>query len=162
MVDWTTWIDDDMRLLHAAGVLNATTREDEKVAWKRYQRKPNSNMIVGRGLYVLQLLDYIEAMEEYNKSRDGDLLVLQSERFRQHRQEEYNKVLKFLNLPPHKLQNATEEIHPTLYKGQSTPMPTTIRTKLQSLYHPYNQRLYELLGWSNDLRWETIYELKVK
>jgi hypothetical protein len=156
MVDWMAWIDDDVRLLEKAGIFNATTRVEEKLAWKRYQRKSNSNMIVGRGLYVLQLLDYIEAMDDYNKSR-SDILVLQSEQFRYHRQDQYNKVLEFLSLPEHTLRNATEEVHPTLNKDLSTPLPPAIRIKLQSIYHPYNQRLYKLLDWSEDLHWENRY-----
>jgi hypothetical protein len=28
MVDWETWIQDDLRLLHTAGVLNATTPQE--------------------------------------------------------------------------------------------------------------------------------------
>jgi hypothetical protein len=153
MVDWKTWIDDDLRLLREAGVLSAQSREEERLAWKRYQRRPNSNMIVGRGLYVLQLLDYFEAMDHYHKPR-SDMLVLQSERFRRYRQEEYNRVLYFLGLPPHTLQNATEEVHATLHKDKSSPMPLAFKQQLQQLYRPYNKRLYDLLGWSDDLHWD--------
>jgi hypothetical protein len=152
MVDWKTWIEDDLRLLTEAGVLNATTRDEERLAWKRYNRRPNSNQIVGRGIYVLQLLDYYEAMDYHQKPR-SDLLVLQSERFRRHRQDVYNEVLAFLDLPPYMLQNSTEDIHPTLNKEQATPMPFDIRVQLQEVYQPYNRRLYELLGWNQSLVW---------
>jgi hypothetical protein len=36
MVDWETWIQDDLRLLHTVGVLNATTPQEEYLAWKIY------------------------------------------------------------------------------------------------------------------------------
>ncbi|KAL3922667.1 MAG: hypothetical protein SGILL_002081 [Bacillariaceae sp.] len=151
MVDWEAWIDDDLRLLREAGVFSAQNRDEERLAWKKYQRRPNSNMIVGRGLYVLQLLDYFEAMDEYGKAR-SDMLVIQSERFRHNRQEEYNGVLQFLGLPPHTLQNAREEIHVTLHKDEA-PMPVSTKRELRKIYHPYNQRLYELLGWSESFQW---------
>jgi hypothetical protein len=153
MVDWQTWIDDDLRLLTEAGVFAARTRDEERLAWKRYQRRPNSNMVVGRGLYVLQLLDYYETMDAYNKSR-SDMLVLHSERFQRHQQSEYNIVLKFLALPPHVLKNVTGNVHATLHNNESMlTMPGHIKEHLKLIYQPYNERLYELLGWRKDLRW---------
>jgi len=146
MVDWETWIDDDVRLLNKAGVFEAKTPEEESLAWKKYQRRPNSNQIVGRGLYVIQLEQYFEAMDRVGKPR-SDLLVLQSEQFRKHRQREYDKVLDFLGLPSHRLVNLTDE-HTTSSK-LATVMPDTCRGKLKKLYRPYNERLYRLLGWDN-------------
>jgi hypothetical protein len=145
MVDWDVWIQDDLRLLNAAGVLTATTPQEEVLAWKTYQRRPNSNMIVGRGLYVIQLEQWYAAMDKVGKSR-RDLLVLQSEAFRSHRQEEYNRILEFLHLPHHRLRNTTDE-HVTTTHEQSIQMPHRIRELLHELYEPYNQRLYKLLGW---------------
>jgi hypothetical protein len=154
MVDWQTWVDDDLRLLTEAGVFTARTRVEERLAWKRYQRRPNSNMIIGRGLYVLQLLDYYETMDAYKKPR-SDMLVLQSERFRRHQQSDYNIVLKFLDLPPHALENVTGNVHATQHKHESTStMPDSIKEYLKQIYQPYNERLYELLGWRKDLRWD--------
>lgn len=40
MVDWETWVNDDIQLLTIAGVLNATTPEEENKAWKMYHRRP--------------------------------------------------------------------------------------------------------------------------
>ncbi|KAG7371124.1 TPR domain protein [Nitzschia inconspicua] len=154
MVDWQRWIDDDLRLLQEAGVLQAKTRDEERLAWKRYQRRPNSDMIVGRGIYVLQLLDYFEIMDQYNKSR-SDMLVVQSERFRRHQQSDYNNVLQFLGLPPHTLQNVTGSVHATHHKEEAvTAMPGSIKEQLKHLYRPYNKRLYALLKWRMDLRWD--------
>jgi hypothetical protein len=145
MVDWETWIQDDIRLLTDAGVLNATSPEEEYLAWKTYQRRPNSYQILGRGLYVIQIEHYLVAMDRIVKPR-SDLLILQSEAFRLNRQDEYNRLLAFLNLPPHRLRNLTDE-HITTTTEQSAPMPESIRKQLQELYRPYNERLYKLLGW---------------
>lgn len=158
MVDWETWVEDDLRLLHEAGValdpaINQT-REEEKLAWKRYQRRPNSQMIVGRGLYVLQILDYFEMMDQYHKPR-SDMFVLQSERFKRHQQFDYNRVLDFLGLPPHGLHNVTGYVHATGHKNETiTDMPAAVRKKLEEIYQPYNERLYALLSWRIDLRWD--------
>ena len=147
MVDWETWIQDDIRLLKKAGVLNATSPKEEFEAWKLYQRSPNSNQIVGRGLYVIQIEQYFAAMDRHSKPR-SDLLVIQSENFRNERQREYDKVLDFLHLPKRKLLNLTDE-HITTNKHTSKPMPESIRIQLQDFYRPYNQRLYKLFGWDN-------------
>jgi hypothetical protein len=156
MVNWDTWIQHDLRLLEESGVLQAInkSKEEEHLAWKAYQRgRSNSQMIVGRGLYVIQLEQYLLAMDRVGKPR-SELLVLQSEAFRDHRQEEYNRLLHFLNLPPHRLRNLTDE-HVTNNGGGggleklSTPMPASIMKQLQELYQPYNERLYKLLGWES-------------
>ena len=147
VVDWDTWINDDLRLLNEAGVWNASTPEEEFEAWKTYQRRPNSHMIVGRGLYVIQLEHWFAAMDRIGKSRD-EFFILQTERFRNDRQGEYNRLLEFLNLSPHRLVNITDE-HITTTHDQSVDMPEHIRSRLQELYRPYNERLYRLLGWEN-------------
>ncbi len=144
MVDWHEWINDDLRLL--SGVLKATTRKEEYEEWKIYQRRPNSQQIVGRGLYIISLEDYLHTMNRRNKPR-SDLWVIQSERFLKYRQKEYDKLLNFLELPPHTLINSSAPIHKTA--GGAIPMPHPIRNLLRTLYRPYNARLYKLLEWDN-------------
>ena len=146
-LDWDTWINDDLRLLRNAGVLNASTPEEELEAWKTYQRRPNSHMIVGRGLYVIQLEHWFSAMDRIGKPRD-EFFILQSENFREDRQGEYSRLLEFLKLPPHRLLNTTDE-HATIIHDQSVSMPDHIRSRLQELYLPYNKRLCSLLGWDH-------------
>jgi hypothetical protein len=148
MVDWETWIQDDLLLLHMAGVLNATTSQKEYFAWKTYQRRPHSNQIVGRGLHVIQLEQYFEAMERVGKPK-AELYVMQSERFCSHQREEYDRWLHFLDLPSHHLSNLTETHRTSV---SSTPMPDSIRRQLQDFYRPYNERLYQLLDW--DRGWD--------
>jgi hypothetical protein len=114
MVDWQSWIQDDIRLLTQAGVLlprhvayiwgnhTVTTTNDnttttgtstststsstfasweatlqaefdaysgstqEMQAWKRYNRSPSSQQIVGRGLYAIQIGHYIAALQRFH------------------------------------------------------------------------------------------------
>lgn len=147
MVDWQVWIGDDVRLLNEAGVLNATTKAEELLAWKKYQRRPNSHYIVGRGLYVIQLEHYFSALERAGRPRT-DLYVMQSERFRVQRQEGYDDLLQFLGLSPWTLSNVSKLTHQTK-SASSKAMPESIRHQLEALYRPYNERLYRLLGWDS-------------
>ncbi|GAX13361.1 [heparan sulfate]-glucosamine 3-sulfotransferase 3 [Fistulifera solaris] len=78
MVDWETWIQDDIERLKRAGVLQDWNRVDfdefsgseaELIAWKKYLRSPTTQMIVGRGLYSLQIEHYFAAMDKVGKPR---------------------------------------------------------------------------------------------
>ena len=154
MVDWKVWIEDDLKLLRKAGVVQDWNEVDfgsfagsdaEMLAWKRYIRNPNSQMLVGRGLYAIQLEHYFAVMDKAGKPR-SDLLIVRSEELRQQTQEVYNKILDFLDLPLHSLRDSSEK-HET--PQGAMPLPKDLRRKLEQFYEPYNQRLYKLLGWDN-------------
>lgn len=154
MVDWETWIQDDIERLRRAGVLQDWNKVDfdefsgsaaELFAWKKYLRSPTSQMIVGRGLYSIQIENYFAAMEKAGKPK-ADLLVLKSEELRENTQLVYDQVIDFLDLPRYILNDTTakHETHKT-----STPMPQSLRKQLEALYEPYNQRLKKVLGWES-------------
>ena len=153
MPDWDAWIDHDIRLLTESGVLQDWTKVDfeqfsgspqEVEAWKRYTlRKDSSMQIVGKSLYAISLTQYFQAMDDYGKPR-SDLLVIPSERMRSHTQEVYDQVLQHLQLPAANLSSDGDK-HTT--KGSSAPMPEAVRRKLETLFEPYNRRLYKMLGW---------------
>jgi hypothetical protein len=154
MVDWETWIQDDIERLKRAGVLQDWNRVDfdefsgseaELIAWKKYLRSPTTQMIVGRGLYSLQIEHYFAAMDKVGKPR-SDLLVIRSEELRDETQLVYNRVIDFLSLPQHVLDD-TEAKHET--QKSSIPIPSDLRKQLEELYRPYNRRLNELLDWNN-------------
>jgi len=154
MVDWEVWIEDDLQLLTEAGVVQDWDEVDfdsfagseaEMLAWKTYIRNPNSQMLLGRGLYAIQLEHYFTAMDKAEKPR-SELLVIRSEELRDHTQEVYSKILDFLHLPPHTLPDASQK-HET--PPGAMPLPDHLRKKLEQLYEPYNRRLYKLLGWEN-------------
>lgn len=154
MVDWATWIQDDIELLRQAGVLQDWNQvnfeefsgsEAELLAWKKYLRSRTSQMIVGRGLYSLQIEHYFAAMEKAGKPR-SDLLVLRSEELRKETQSVYDRVIKFLDLPRHVLNDTTAK-HET--QKTSTPIPADLRRQLEKIYEPYNRRLDKLMGWNS-------------
>lgn len=136
MVDWETWIADDLRLLNQSGIFQASTPSEEALAWRIYNRRPNSHQIVGRGLYILSLQDYWRTLDQWEDG-GGDrdrLYVIQSEAFRdpQRREAEYQALLEFLELPPHSLDDywRTTEIHatPKEYKNHTATSNTTRTT----------------------------------
>jgi hypothetical protein len=156
MVDWEVWIEDDLRLLKKAGVVRDWNEvdfdtfsgsEEEMTSWKRYLRQPNSNMILGRGLYAIQLEQYFSAMEKAGKSR-SELLVIQSEDLLNNTQSVYDRMLDFLDLPPHRLEDLQPK-HRTTSIDSAMPLSDQLRKKLEVFYEPYNLRLYSLLDWDN-------------
>jgi hypothetical protein len=152
MVDWEKWINDDLRLLQQAGVIQDKVdfetfsgSAEELKAWKTYLRNPNSQMLIGRGLYAIQIENYFAAMDRAGKPR-SQFLVLRSEELRTNTQEVYDRVLNFLDLPPHQLRDVSAR-HET---GKNvTALPDYLRTRLEELFEPYNQRLFKLLGWDH-------------
>jgi hypothetical protein len=162
MVDWTTWINDDLRLLRRAGVIQDWNQVDfeafagsdmELNSWKRYLRYPNSQMLLGRGLYAIQIGHYFAAMDRVGKPR-ADFLAIQSEDLRLDTQNVYDRVLTFLDLPPRKLSD-TSEVHQT--RSNSTSIPDDLRKTLENLFEPYNKRLYKLLKWDHVWPYGHIY-----
>jgi hypothetical protein len=74
------------------------------------------------------------------------ILILKSEDLYANPCEIYNQVLKFLNLPPHQLENY-EKYNVTEY----SPVSETAYQQLKEYFRPHNQRLAEMLdrdfGW---------------
>jgi hypothetical protein len=149
----------------------------EMQAWKRYNRSPSSQQIVGRGLYAIQIGHYIAALRRkqnqrsrrstgddnstfHDKKEDDDdddfqqvlqqkLLVLTSEDLAAQTQKVYNRVLNFLDLPRHVLLDTSKVHAADTQTLPDVPMPHHIRMQLQRLYEPYNQRLFQMLQWKN-------------
>jgi Sulfotransferase domain len=156
MVDWEVWVNHDIQLLQTAGVLQDWNVVDfetfagsevELLAWKRYVRSAqNSMFLVGRGLYVIQLQHWYQAIQRAGKPT-SDLMVIHAEAMRNSTQSVYNDIIQFLDLPPFVLSDSAPK-HETIIKS-ALPMPESIRKNLKKLYKPYNQRLYKMLGWGN-------------
>jgi hypothetical protein len=144
MPTFEEWIDMDFQLLKETNVLTESTNE----AWKNYTRKCR-HAPIGRGLYALQLRQWFQAYETAGKSR-SDFFIIQSERFKEHKNQVYNQVLRFLGLEPFDLPNEME-----LNTGKyNEEMNTTTRERLEEFYEPYNQELYALLGKEWDGVWD--------
>ena len=143
------WVDINIKELAHAGVLNAKNPYEELLAWERYNIDPryrNSRKcktFVTRGMYAIQLLHFVTALEAFDRPR-SDLHVIHSEDMQGNkRQQEYDKILNVLGLPPHTVKRKAP-VHKTAYESS---MNSTTREKLDKFYRPYNSRLYKLLGW---------------
>ncbi len=90
---------------------------------------------IKRSIYHSQLKDILSQFKR------EDVLVIQSERFNEFPQEVYTKVLSFLGLPPYELDFSKQ------YNSHAYPaMKEETFSKLEELFRPYNENLYELLG----------------
>ena len=108
-------------------------------AWAKYT-KLGINAPVGRGIYCIHLLQWIQAMDKYNKPR-SDLKVLSSQHLLDHTNETYADILSFLQLPPHTLTQYSK-IHQTPY--HETEMLPSTRQKLQTFFEPFQRLLEDL------------------
>jgi Sulfotransferase domain len=148
------WVDINIKELTYAGIVNASDPYEELLAWKNY----NNNRInrglrkcrtfVTRGLYSIQLLHFMSALEAAGRSR-SDLHVLLSEKLSgDTKQVEYDTLVEFIQLAPHTLHH-NKTIHATNYEAV---MNESTQVKLETFFRPYNFRLYEMLDW--DPVWE--------
>lgn len=164
MVDWEVWINDDLQSLRAAGVIAADrTAEqakdfrgsaEEVAAWKNYTRARNSQFVLGRGLYSIQLRQWYSVMEKFGKDR-SELLAIQSEKLKKDTQGEYSKILDFLGLDDHTLGKFESKAVHTTKEAEHVPMPESVRRDLEVFYAPYNKELYRMLGDGWDGAWDS-------
>lgn len=145
------WMDINVQELAHAGVLTAKNPYEELLAWERYNTDPRyrdsrkCKTFVTRGMYAIRLLHFVPALEAAGRPR-SDLHVIHSEDLQgTKRQEEYDKILSFLDLPPHTLEGQGS-VHKTVYESS---IDSSTREKLDKFYRPYNSRLYKLLDWDH-------------
>jgi hypothetical protein len=154
-LDWCTeytfdqYVDMNLEALQNAGITNAKDPYEELLAWKRYHDDPinrknrRCNSFVTRGLYAIQLLHYLTALEVARRPK-SDLHILISEHLKgERRQIEFDKLVSTLGLGRHKL-TKTPIIHATTYQVK---MNETTQAKLDAFYQPYNDRLYQMMRW---------------
>jgi hypothetical protein len=89
-----------------------------------------------RGHYAEQVARYLEHFDR------SQLLVLQSEALFRDGQPAFDRVLSFLELGPHPLEEMGEA-NRGAYKGETPP---EVREMLKAYFEPHNRRLYDLLG----------------
>jgi len=156
---------EDIAQLKKAGVLQSKIPMSEfagsiaeRQAWTRYQgskTKGNAqwlDRLVGRSLYILQLQEWYDAMR-HDLGRDPftEILVVRNEDMKSQPDVVYDRILKWLKLPPINSNNNSSSIFQSKMVTQfkSAPLTNETRTMLRELFQPYNQRLYDLLGWNN-------------
>jgi hypothetical protein len=103
--------------------------------------KESDYYLIDKGIYVDTLCRW---QKYYSKDQ---LLVLCSETLRAKTSVTYQKVLAFLDMPVHEL----SEIK-FLRSNPYSLMSENLKAEISAFYQPYNQRLYDVLGYS--MGWE--------
>lgn len=92
---------------------------------------------LSRGVYIEQVKNWFDSFPR------EQILIQKSESFFSNSQEVYSRVLAFLGLPDWKLENF-EIVNP----GRYEEMAASTKHKLKEYFNPYNQALYEYLGYN--------------
>ena len=128
----------------AGGAVGAGAGGQPQPPWQYFARLPNghgAHCFVGRGLYLLQIRQWLRA-----GYRREQLLVVCTERLQEHPQRELARVFAFLGLPPCDAVDTTP-VNTASQRGRSyEPMPEDVRRRLREFYAPHNRALYEFTG----------------
>lgn len=147
------YIDKDHGGLLAAGVLNASSPIEEYETFLRYHHSKGNakNFALAKGLYAITLRQWIAVFRDHfgEDHWQDHLMIVESERMREHKQEVFDETLDFLDMKPHELQTE-EEYH----VGSYDPMSDEMRARLEELYRPFNVRLVQMLSpFGIDISW---------
>jgi hypothetical protein len=162
-ITFEEYVEMDWQVLKDIGVippsrLGATEIEDDWMgskeqldAWGKYA-KLGLNSPIGRGMYAIQLHQWLRAMKSAGKNPLTDLFVVQSERFQNDSHSIYLDVLRFLQLPTHSIM---KERNSRVNSATNTnKMNETTKRHLEELFRPYNRQLEKLLG----SKWKGVWE----
>jgi len=139
------WIANEMELITSAGLVGTTpSSEEEQQAWKKYQQVPSMANPIGRSLYIFQLKELFEAYKAAGKVPSKEIYIVPSEVLEDKNtfQEEYNKLLSFLDLSTIPADSIAPKALPS---KSSSDMTEETRKTLVKFFRPYNRRLYNLL-----------------
>lgn len=101
-----------------------------------------------RGFYIDQIRRFQQVFPD-----QSSLLVVVAERIRSRPSEEYSRIFRFLGADP-SFSFTAEDEHMGSY---STSIGARVLQKLRTVYRPYNEQLYDFLGYRID-EWESQYE----
>lgn len=149
------WIDKEFALMEKVGLIqNATSNDDgnnnkfygskeEDVAWYDYQTASVGGAI-GRSMYVLQIRHWVQALRAVGRSPDQEILIVRTDHVAIDPNVEYQRVLRFLQLPVVPLHDS-KSLPPLTVTHQTRPVAPATRQRLEEFFRPYNRRLKRLL-----------------
>ena len=121
------------------------TAAEEYQAWKQF----TWSRYIAQGLYHIQLRQWLAVLRDHfgpDKMMDH-ILIMESEADKENKQGMYDRVLDFLDLPPHDLsQGGTKEIKDVHVRTYDHAMSAETREDLEAFFRPHNARLHELLS----------------
>ena len=147
------WMEADLKLLKdtIATMPSSSTASSSASWWSTYLSLIRDDAPIGRGIYEIQLRQWLSVLDKMGKL--DDILILNYEDWRRSPSLVWTRILDFLQLPeefPSNLPNASEPVPPFLDGDGTTAsssMDPSLRKKLIKYYKPYNRKLYDLLGW---------------
>ena len=139
-------ITEEIGRLQKAGVLDLNmTAAEEYQAWKQF----TWSRYIAQGLYHIQLRQWLAVLRDHfgpDKMMDH-ILIMESEASKENKQDTYDRVLDFLDLPPYDLtEGGTEEIDDRHERSYDHAMSAETREDLEAFFRPHNARLHELLS----------------
>jgi hypothetical protein len=136
------WLAQELTVMRSVGLVPAPdSTQEEDAAWHQYQNGFQQKQGgIGKSLYVLQLRHWLEAYRQAEKEEQIHIVV--TEDLNAYPQEEFAKVLQFLQLPDFQVKP-----FPRLEQASKNvpPMKEETRRMLQKFFSPYNDRLLLLL-----------------
>lgn len=139
------WVEEDLESLRDAGVNHkSSSMSNSSTAWETYLSSVKREGPIGRGLYHIQLQQWLTVLQQLSKLED-DVLILNYDDWKRHPDVVWDEILSFLQLSPDTKVSLPNPSN--LTAAASTMMDETLRKQLLKFYKPYNQKLYKLLGW---------------
>jgi hypothetical protein len=143
------WIDAEFALMRKTGLIaqvNSTkspnffgsTEEDS--AWYNYTSATIEGGI-GRSLYEIQIRQWIDAFILAGRDPSEAMLIVRTDHVGADPNREYDRILRFLQLPP----RALAKTLPRAITHQMRPVSAATRRHLEGFFRPYNERLKRLL-----------------
>ena len=155
---------EEREIMRASGILDALASPAEEArAFARLGEEGGwygRNGYLIRGLYHVQLVQWLAAFRDHFGPKEvmNHILIMESEANRRDKQGSYDRVLTFLDLPPHDLGDgggsvdALNIVAPdTAHNAENSrvyehAMSAATRRDLEAFFRPHNARLHELLS----------------
>jgi hypothetical protein len=145
---WTGTLEDyislDVKNMKRAGLLSSggDTNRTVQDMWKTYLSITTDGP-VGRSLYGIQLRQWFQALQEMGRDPSEAIIILRYEEYNENADRDYQRVLKFLDLPLEQKSVATIKTNNSMVVEKRDE--ETMK-RLSKFFQPYNQQLYKLLG----------------
>jgi outer membrane biosynthesis protein TonB len=145
------WIAPDLKALREVGLIpdpnnTNSTVVDEDEAYALYLQIAQEGPI-GHGLYEIQLRHWLGALQAMGRDLNTSVLILRFEEMKSSPNVILQHVTDFLGLPSLETTSIRRSLQ-LVDRGQaSTAMDPDTRLELEAVFAPFNEKLYDMLGW---------------
>ena len=100
---------------------------------------------VGQGLYEIQLRHWLAALQALGRDLNTSVLILRYEEWKSNPQGVLQHIIDFLGLPSR--DTVIRNLQLVDQSLASKEMDPETRAQLETIYAPFNKKLYQMLGW---------------